>query len=73
MLFHFDVSDWKSAFLRCFIENWEEIESLKNEKKSWNSPGILFFPDCTNDSARLNKGVARALDKKLYMVRKYLK
>ena len=55
MLFHFDVSDWKSAFLCCFIENWEEIESLK-------SPGILFFPDCTNDSARLNKGVARALD-----------
>ena len=38
------------------------------KKKSWYNPGILFFPDCTNDSARLNKGVARALDKKLNMV-----
>ena len=28
----------KVHFSHCFIQNWEEIESLKNE----NSPGILF-------------------------------
>ena len=41
----------KSAFSRCFIQNWEEIESLKNEKvleKSWNS--VFPFPNepCLN-------------------------
>ena len=39
----------KSIFSHCFIQNWEEIESLKNEKspgivleKSWNS--VFAFP-----------------------------
>ena len=31
--FHFAESGWKkSTFKRCVIQNWEEIESLKNEK-----------------------------------------
>ena len=41
-LWHFRVKN--VHFFRCFIQNWEEIESLKNEKspgivleKSWNS------------------------------------
>ena len=38
----------KNAFSRCVIQNWEEIESLKNKKKSWTSPGILFSHFCTN-------------------------
>ena len=39
----------KVHFLHCFIQNWEEIESLKNERspgvvleKSWNS--VFPFP-----------------------------
>ena len=34
----------KVHFSHCFIQKWEEIESLKNEK----SPGILFSHFCTN-------------------------
>ena len=34
----------KAQFSCCLIQNWEELEFLKNEKKSWKSPGILFFP-----------------------------
>ena len=37
----------KSAFSRCVIHNWEEIESLKM-KKSWKSPLILFSHFHTN-------------------------
>ena len=48
--FHFNVSGRKKCiFSHCFIQNWEEIESLKNEKspgivleKSWNS--VFPFP-----------------------------
>ena len=42
----------KSAFFsRCFIQNWEEIETLKMKKVleySWKSPGILFSYFRTN-------------------------
>ena len=38
----------KVHFSHCFILSWEEIESLKNEKKSWKSPGILFSLFRTN-------------------------
>ena len=40
-------------FSRCFIQNWEEIESLKNEKrpgivleKSWNSVFPFLYEPC---------------------------
>ena len=36
--FHFDVFGWKVHFLRCLIQNWEEIESLKKDE----SPGIVL-------------------------------
>ena len=37
--FHFDASSWKKCIFSCwFIQNWEEIESLKSEK----SPGIVL-------------------------------
>ena len=41
----------KSAFSRCFIQNWVEIESLKNEKvleKSWNSVFPFPYEPCLN-------------------------
>ena len=42
----------KVHFLRCLIQNWEEIESLK--KKPWNSPGILFSHFRTNPVQTIN-------------------
>ena len=41
----------KSAFSRCVIHNWEEIESLKNEKileKSWNFVFPFPYEPCLN-------------------------
>ena len=43
-LFTLTFTTGKVHFSCCFIQNWEEIESLKNEK----SPGILFSHFCTN-------------------------
>ena len=40
----------KHAFFRV-IQNWEEIESLKNEKKSWNSP-VKVLEFCFPTSVR---------------------
>ena len=38
----------KRIFSRCFIQNWEEFESLKNEKKSWNSVVSFPYEPCWN-------------------------
>ena len=49
---HFDASGLKKCtFRRCVIQNWEEIESLKNEKvleKPWNSVFPFQNEPCLN-------------------------